>query len=75
MVRTSRPSMPPHEDGWANRREGSDRVSRTFDTKRAAQEAGRETARRENTEHVIHNQDGKISEKNSYGNDPHPPKG
>lgn len=65
----------PHEDGWANRREGSDRVSRTFDTKRAAQEAGRETARRENTEHVIHNRDGKISEKNSYGNDPNPPKG
>lgn len=64
----------PHEDGWANRREGSDRVSRTFDTKRAAQEAGRETARRENTEHVIHNRDGKISEKNSYGNDPNPPK-
>ena len=65
----------PHGDGWANEREGSDRVSKTFDTKQEAQKAGRETARRENTEHVIHNRDGKISEKNSYGNDPYPPKG
>ena len=65
----------PHGDAWANEREGSDRVSKTFDTKQEAQKAGRETARREKTEHVIHNRDGKISEKNSYGNDPYPPKG
>jgi hypothetical protein len=25
-------------------------------------------------EHTIHRGDGQISEKNSYGNDPHPPK-
>ena len=65
----------PHGDRWANKREGSDRVSKTFDTKQEAQKAGRETARREKTEHVIRNRDGKISEKNSYGNDPYPPKG
>lgn len=65
----------PHGDGWANRREGSDKVSKTFDTKRQAQAAGRDTAQREQTEHVIHKQDGTIGEKNSYGNDPHPPKG
>jgi hypothetical protein len=65
----------PHGDGWANRREGSDRVSRTFDTKTQAQDAGRDTARREHTEHVIHRKDGTIGEKNSYGNDPHPPPG
>ncbi len=65
----------PHGDGWANRREGSSRVSKEFDTKREAQDAGRDTARREHTEHVIHKKDGEIGEKNSYGNDPHPPKG
>lgn len=65
----------PHGDGWANRREGSDKVSKTFDTKRDAQAAGRDTAQREKTEHVIHKQDGTIGEKNSYGSDPHPPKG
>lgn len=65
----------PHGDGWANRREGSDKVSKTFDTKRDAQAAGRDTAQREKTEHVIHKQDGTIGENNSYGNDTHPPKG
>ena len=65
----------PHGDGWANRREGSDRVATVFPTKQQAQEAGRDTARREQTEHVIHRHDGKIGEKNSYGSDPHPPKG
>ena len=65
----------PHEGGWANRREGADRVSKIFDTKQDAQEAGRTTARREGVEHIIHKKDGTIGERNSYGNDPNPPKG
>ena len=65
----------PHGDGWATKREGSDRVSKTFDTKKEAQDAGRNTAKREGTEHFIHKLDGTIGEKNSYGNDPYPPKG
>lgn len=65
----------PHGDGWANRREDAFRVSKRFDTKAEAQSAGRETARREKTEHIIHNRDGRIGERNSYGNDPYPPKG
>lgn len=68
----------PHEGGWANRREGAKRVSKTFETfetKAAAEKAGRETARRENTEHLIHKRDGEIAERNSYGNDPFPPRG
>lgn len=55
----------PHGDGWANRREGASRVSQTFDTKREAQQTGRETARREHVEHLIHNKDGQIGERNS----------
>jgi hypothetical protein len=65
----------PHDKGWANRREGSKRVSRTFETKAEAQSAGRETARREKTEHLIHRRDGTIGQRNSYGGDPHPPEG
>jgi len=65
----------PLTDGWANRREGSTRVSKTFDTKQQAQAAGRATARRVGTEHIIHKQDGAIGERNSYGNDPYPPPG
>lgn len=65
----------PHDDGWANRREGAQRVSKTFGTKAEAQAAGRDTARREKTERLIHKKDGPIGERNSYGNDPHPPPG
>ncbi len=65
----------PHGDGWANRRAGSDRVNKVYSTKAEAQAAGRETACREQTEHLIHRRDGTIGERNSYGNDPHPPKG
>jgi Uncharacterized protein conserved in bacteria (DUF2188) len=65
----------PHDGGWANRREGAARVSKVFPTKAAAQAAGRETARRERTEHIIHKKDGEIGGRNSYGNDPPPPMG
>jgi hypothetical protein len=45
-------------------------VDGTHDTKAAAVAAGRDEARRRRTEHVIHNEDGTIGERNSYGNDP-----
>lgn len=64
-----------HGDGWANKREGSPSVAKVYDTKKKAQEAGRDTAKKSRTEHVIHNKDGRIGEKNSYGRDPFPPPG
>lgn len=65
----------PHGDGWANRREGAARVSRNYDTKAEAQAAGRTTAKLKGTEHIVHKRNGQIGERNSYGNDPYPPKG
>lgn len=50
-------------------------MSKKFETKAEATSAGRGTAQRENTEHLIHKKDGTIGERNSYGNDPFPPKG
>ena len=60
----------PHKDGWANKVEGNERVSSTHKTKSAAQSRGRELAILRKVEHLIHNRDGTISERNSYGNDP-----
>lgn len=57
------------DDQWVNEIEGGEAESR-FDTKAEAVEAGREEAQRRLTEHVIHNEDGTISERNSYGDDP-----
>lgn len=64
----------PHGDGWANRREGAERVSKTFETKAEAEAAGREQARRAEVDHISHRRDGTMGEQRSYGNDPNPPK-
>ena len=55
---------------WTNVIEGDEGTIGTFDTKEAAVGAGRKRAIDRKTEHVIHNLDGVISERNSYGNDP-----
>lgn len=47
----------------------------THETKAEAQAAGRQAAKKDGVEHLIHKKDGSIGERNSYGNDPHPPKG
>jgi hypothetical protein len=66
-----------HKDGaWANTIEGLDQsVPGTHQTKEAAVAAGRDEAIRRKTEHVIHNEDGTIGERNSYGGDPRDRKG
>ncbi len=43
-------------------------------TQSTAIKSGRSQAIKDKTELVIHGRDGKIREKNSYGNDPCPPK-
>ena len=54
---------------WLNEIEGGDELSGHYATKEAAVAIGRAEAKRRATEHVIHNQDGTIAERNSYGND------
>ncbi|WP_251024572.1 DUF2188 domain-containing protein [Arthrobacter sp. ISL-65] len=41
-----------------------------YSTKDEAAAVGRDTAKADNVEHVIKNQDGQVSGKNSNGNDP-----
>jgi hypothetical protein len=55
---------------WTNELEEGDEFGGVHATKEEAVAAGRSRARQDKTEHVIHNQDGVISERNSYGNDP-----
>lgn len=64
----------PNDDGWAARREGSQRVSKTFDTKKEATDWARDQAKKDHVELRIHNKDGQISDSDSYGRDPNPPK-
>ena len=58
--------------GWVNKVD--DKVVSRHRTKEVAVEAGRVIAKNIAVEHTIHRADGVISEKNSYGNDPNPPR-
>jgi hypothetical protein len=58
--------------GWWNKLDR--RVVSKHRLKEDAVEAGRAVARQLKVEHTIHLADGQIGEKNSYGNDPYPPK-
>ncbi|MCV2219831.1 DUF2188 domain-containing protein [Thauera sp. Sel9] len=61
-------------DQWGTLREGGERVSSLYDTQAAAIEAGREMARQGQGELLIQGRDGQIRARDSYGNDPCPPK-
>ena len=65
----------PSGDKWAVRKAGSARSTKTYSTQREAISRAREIAKKQGTELYIHGRDGKIRERDSYGRDPHPPKG
>src|SRR5829696_9117029 len=53
--------------GWAVVREGSERAKTVHPTQSEAAKAGRELARRDETEFFLHAQDGRIREHRNYG--------
>ena len=55
---------------WINEIEEGGEIGGVHATKEEAVRAGRARAQADKTEHVIHNQDGAIGARNSYGNDP-----
>jgi hypothetical protein len=55
---------------WRNITEGASRPGKTYETKQQAQAAGREMAKSRRVEQLIHNKDGEIGSRNSYGHDP-----
>jgi hypothetical protein len=59
--------VTPRGDKWAVVREGSERASSLHDTQEQADKKGRETARRDKTEFYLHNEQGQIRERESYG--------
>ncbi|HEX8696102.1 MAG TPA: DUF2188 domain-containing protein [Longimicrobium sp.] len=65
----------PQQGKWAVREPGARTNTSVHGTQDEAIKAAREIARKYGSELVIHGRDGRIREKSSYGNDPHPPKG
>jgi hypothetical protein len=64
----------PQRGDWAVRKEGSARASRIFPTKDLALDHARLVAKRNKVELVVHRQDGRIQDADSYGADPSPPR-
>lgn len=67
--------VPNPKGGWDVKRGGSDRSSEHHDQKQDAINAARKISQNQGTELRIHNEDGKISQSDSHGNDPNPPRG
>ena len=64
-----------HPDGgWSVKKGGSAHATRRFKTQQEAIAYGKEVSKKQGAELYIHRRDGLIREKNSYGNDPLPPR-
>ncbi len=74
MNKNQHVTMRP-DGNWQVKGEGNKRASAVTNTQRDAITIATEIARNQKSELIIHGKNGKIREKNSYGNDPFPPKG
>jgi uncharacterized protein YdaT len=64
----------PLGNGWAVKGEGNKKFTVITETQRDAISVAREIAKNNKAELVIHGKDGKIRDRDSYGNDPIPPR-
>ena len=68
--------VTPHPDGgWQVKAAGASKATVRTDTQAQAINIGKQFAVNQNSELFIHSTKGQIRARNSYGNDPYPPKG
>jgi uncharacterized protein YdaT len=73
MAKTQR--VTRRKDGkWQHKADGNKRATRITNTQQEAWDSAKAVAQKQGGEVVVHGTDGKIRSKDSYGNDPHPPK-
>lgn len=70
MPKTGDVHVLPDERGWRIELEGSSRPIITHKTQKAAWRAATRIAQQNRSEAVLHGRDGKIRERNTYGQDP-----
>lgn len=66
--------VPNKDGGWSVKGAGNSKSTANTETKKEAEKIARDIAKNQGSEVVIHGKDGKIQDKDSYGNDPNPPK-
>jgi hypothetical protein len=67
--------VTPRGGKWQVKGAGSSRATIITSTQREAIQVAKTIAKNQGSELFIHNKHGQIRERNSYGNDPCPPKG
>ncbi|QGY47764.1 DUF2188 domain-containing protein [Maribellus comscasis] len=65
----------PHNGKWGVKGAGNNRITKSAETQSDAMKIAKEIAKNQKSEMIVHRPNGQIREKNSYGNDPFPPKG
>ncbi|GAB3990381.1 DUF2188 domain-containing protein [Spirosoma daeguense] len=63
-----------HDAGWQVKGAGNQKATKVVDTQKQAIEIAREIAKNQHSEVVIHGENGRIRDSDSYGNDPMPPR-
>jgi hypothetical protein len=74
MAKGKNQYIVPIKDGWGVKGQGNSKLTAKTDTKADVLKIGKEIAKNQQSELTILGKDGKIQNKNNYGNDPFPPK-
>jgi len=74
MAKGKNQYVVPTQGGWGVKGEGNSKLTAKTDNKADALKIGKEIAKNQQSELTILGKYGKIQNKNSYGNDPFPPK-
>lgn len=76
MSKNRNQHVTPHPNGgWQVKGAGNSKATVRTKTQAEAYKVAKEIATNKHSEVVIHGQNGRIREKNSFGNDPFPPIG
>ena len=67
--------VTPHGNQWQVKGAGNQKATVVTQTQKQAIQIARGIAQNQKSELVIHGQNGQIRQKDSFGNDPFPPKG
>ncbi len=75
MTKKTNQHVTPHPNGgWQVKGAGNEKATAKTSTQKEAIEIAKCIAENQKSEVVIHGRNGQIRDKDSYGNDPNPPK-
>lgn len=74
MSKNSQHVVPHPDGGWSVKKGGATRATKRFETYKEAVSYGRKVSKAQGSELYVHGRDGMVRSKDSYENDPNPPK-